>query len=73
MITSAHTAPLTTAELHRTFTAMRNYGGDFVLCIASAWFAADPINRARLEAAFPDLLLKYGPASPFYAPTPAHA
>lgn len=61
------TTPLSPAELHRTFTAMRFYGGGFVAPLAEAWFNGDPDNRARLAEAFPDLLRKYGPGSPFYS------
>lgn len=72
MTPTAHTAPLTAAELHRTFTAMRTHGGGFVSRLADAWLHADPANRARIEAAFPHLLVSFGPASPFYAATSTH-
>lgn len=69
--TAAHTAPLTPTELHRTFTAIRSHGGGFCARLAEAWFHADAHNRARIAEAFPDLLVKYGPSSPFYAPAQA--
>ena len=71
MTTTAHTAPLTANELHRTFTAMEQHGGGFCRALAQAWYKADLGNRARIEAAFPHLLVSYGPASPFYAPAQA--
>lgn len=40
-------------------TAMREHGGGFASHLAEAWFFADPDNRARIEAAFPELFEKY--------------
>lgn len=57
---------LTPVQLRRTWLAASNHGGNFVGCLADAWFAADPNNRARLTAAFPEVVTKYGPGSPFY-------
>jgi hypothetical protein len=42
-----------------TLTRMINYGGHFARAIAQAWLVADPDNRERLEAAFPDLFARY--------------
>jgi len=42
-----------------TLTRMINHGGSFARAIAQAWLVADPDNRARLEAAFPDLFARY--------------
>lgn len=38
---------------------MRRYGGNFVSKLADALIAADPSNRDRLLAAFPDVVNKY--------------
>jgi hypothetical protein len=59
--------PLSPTELHRTFTTMRAHGGGFVSRLAEAWLHGDSINRERLASAFPDLLRKFGPGSPFYS------
>lgn len=32
--------------------AMRQHGGQFVKAIAQAWLCADPLNQARVKAAF---------------------
>ena len=42
-----------------TITRMLTYGGSFAKAIAGAWQVADDLNRARLEAAFPDLFKRY--------------
>lgn len=38
---------------------MRKCGGSFAQAMAEAWFKADPINQARIKAAFPDLWITY--------------
>jgi hypothetical protein len=38
---------------------MQNHGGRFVRALAAAWLAADDANRARIEAAFPELWIRY--------------
>ena len=35
------------------------FGGSFADAIGTAYIAADPQNRARLRAAFPDLFTRY--------------
>jgi hypothetical protein len=57
---------LTPQQLRLTWRSVHIHGGNFGRHLAEAWLAADPINRARIEAAFPHLLEKYGPSSPFY-------
>ncbi len=32
--------------------AMRQYGGEFVKQLANLWLCADPLNQARVKAAF---------------------
>lgn len=53
-------------ELHRTFSAMKAHGGGFASRLADAWMYADPDNRARIQASWPELIDAYGPGSPFY-------
>lgn len=38
---------------------MMDQGGSFAEAIGTAYIAADPQNRARLRAAFPDLFTRY--------------
>lgn len=40
--------------------AMTIYGGSFTSALAHAWQAADPVNRATLQAAFPKVFAEYG-------------
>lgn len=56
---------MTNTELHAMIACMDTYGGSFVSSIAQALRFADPKNRQRLLDAFPDLVQKYGPNSPF--------
>lgn len=43
--------------------AMEVYGGSFVLALARCFRAADPVNRARLRAAFADIWANYTEAA----------
>ena len=45
---------------------MGQYGGAFVRSLADTWAAADQCNRARLAAAFPDVVKRYGPGSALF-------
>lgn len=47
----------------QTIAAMRLYGGGFVSALANAWLAADPVNQARLEAAFADKFAEFRKAA----------
>jgi len=42
-----------------TIQAMQHHGGRFVRALAAAWLAADDANRERLQAAFPELWIRY--------------
>lgn len=53
-------------EVHTLLTAQR-FGGNFMRHLAAAGLAADPENRQRLFAAFPDLQNFYGPRTMFYS------
>ena len=39
--------------------AMRSFGGSFVQALAECLEHADPINYAKLEAAFPEYIKEY--------------
>jgi hypothetical protein len=39
--------------------AMERFGGSFVRALAAACHCADPVNFAKIRAAFPDLWKKY--------------
>jgi 2-oxo-4-hydroxy-4-carboxy--5-ureidoimidazoline (OHCU) decarboxylase len=56
---------MTPTEFHALIVRMDTHGGSFVSSIAQALRFADPTNRERLLAAFPDLVEKYGPTSKF--------
>jgi hypothetical protein len=58
---------LSPVQLHRTFAAMQKHGGGFCSRLASAWYAADGANKARIERAFEHLLTDFGPQSRFYS------
>lgn len=42
-----------------TAQAMRYFGGYFAACLAKAWMAADPDNKATITTAFSDLWEEY--------------
>lgn len=48
-----------TVITYKAANLMELIGGSFAKCIAIAWFAADPINKKRIESAFPELFGKY--------------
>jgi hypothetical protein len=60
----------TTTQLHRTWVAIERNGGGFCERLARAWFHGDDRNKARLNAAFPELLNDFGPGSYFYVDAP---
>lgn len=59
-------ATMTSEQRRITVHAMERYGGGFVARLGEAWQRADADSAARLGAAFPDLLLRYGPGSDAY-------
>jgi hypothetical protein len=52
-----------------TIRAMKAYGGSFVVALAEAFLRADEHNEQRIESAFPDYMLKYGPGSDMFSAT----
>jgi len=50
---------MTDAQMHRAAVAMQSgTHGHFAASIGDAYIVADPINRERLAAAFPDLFAR---------------
>jgi hypothetical protein len=58
---------VTSTLQHHTLLLAARFGGSFVASLAAAGLHADPLNRNRLMAAFPELEASYGPTSPFWA------
>lgn len=58
---------MTPDQRRATLETMHKFGGEWVRRLAMAWICADAINAAKLAAAFPELLQKYGPGSGFFA------
>lgn len=58
---------MTPDQRRATLETMCKFGGEWVRRLALAWICADAINSAKLAAAFPELLQKYGPGSGFFA------
>jgi hypothetical protein len=44
---------------------METYGGKFISSLAVAIRYADPVNKHKLLAAFPEVVAKYGPKAIF--------
>jgi len=53
-------------DIHQAFVTAYTYGGSFYQALAMAGLKADPSNRQRLLAAFPEMADTYGPASVLY-------
>lgn len=51
--------PFTETEEHEGLNRMKMIGGSFARAIATAWFAADLVNREKLRSEFTDLLRPY--------------
>ena len=56
---------MNSTDFHRMLCLMESKGGTFVSSLSQALRYADPVNRQRVLDAFPDLVEKYGPNSPF--------
>lgn len=56
---------LSTQQHHTLLTAQR-FGGMFMRQLAVAGLVADPLNRERIFAHFPELAETYGPGGAFY-------
>ena len=52
-------AKLTDVDRERAIYFMLKYGGSFVHALAVAYGRADPENRRRIEAAFPEYFEEY--------------
>ena len=51
------------ADIYWTFTTAIQYGGGFFRALADAGLRADPRNKRRILAAFPEMITTYGTAS----------
>ena len=59
MADSVKWADLSDSEKFQAACVAEKVGGSFAQKIAAAWFVADSGNKAKLEGAFGDLLVKY--------------
>ena len=57
--------PMTPSETYQLTVRMETYGGKFISSLAVAIRYADPVNKHKLLAAFPEMVAKYGPKSVF--------
>ena len=51
------------SDIYWTFVTASKYAGRFYQAMGNAGLAADPNNRRRIIAAFPEMVATYGPAS----------
>jgi mannose/cellobiose epimerase-like protein (N-acyl-D-glucosamine 2-epimerase family) len=51
------------SDIYWTMATAAQYGGGFYQAMGKAGFAADPSNKRRILAAFPEMVVTYGPAS----------
>lgn len=57
---------MTRTQQINTLLTARQYGGDFMRHLAEAGLAADPDNRAKVFATWPDLAKVFGPNGVMY-------
>ena len=58
---------MTPKQQHYTLLTAMKFGGNFYKALAQAGLVADPVNRAQIFTAFPDLAIVYGPTAAFYS------
>ena len=51
------------SDIFWTMATAAQYGGSFYQAMGKAGLAADPINKRRILAAFPEMVVTYGLAS----------
>ena len=51
------------SDIYWTFVTAEKYGGSFYQAMGNAGLAADPNNKRRILAAFPEMVATYGTAS----------
>ena len=56
---------MTPSETYQLTVRMETYGGKFISSLAVAIRYADPVNKHKLLAAFPEVVAKYGPKAIF--------
>jgi hypothetical protein len=54
---------MTDSDIYWTFVTAQKYGGSFYQQLGNAGLAADPINKRRILAAFPEMVATYGTTS----------
>jgi hypothetical protein len=54
---------MTPTDQHWTFQCAVEYGGSFYRALGHAGLLADANNRAKIFAAWPDMVTVYGPAT----------
>ena len=57
---------MTESQIRHTLRSAHHSGGSFMRHLTAAALAADPLNRSRLLAAFPEIVARYGPGSDLY-------
>ena len=51
------------SDIYWTFITASQYAGSFYKALGNAGLAADPTNKRRILAAFPEMVATYGTAS----------
>ncbi len=51
------------SDIYWTFITAQKYGGSFYQSMGNSGLAADPNNKRRILAAFPEMVTTYGTAS----------
>jgi hypothetical protein len=54
---------MTDSDIYWTFVTASKYAGSFYQAMGNAGLAADPNNKRRILAAFPEMVATYGTAS----------
>jgi len=57
---------MTDPEVLNTFKSAEEHGGSFLVHLARAGIAADPVNRALILRTWPMIYQTYGPGSALY-------
>jgi hypothetical protein len=62
---------MSNSDVYWTFFTAAQYGGGFYQAMGKAGLAADPINKRRILAAFPEMVATYGPVIKLHQTTRA--
>jgi hypothetical protein len=63
---------MTDDDKYFIFLAMSYYGGSFVSKLGELWMSGDPVNKRRIENAWPEYMAEYGPETKFYRNAQKH-